>query len=86
VASFLGLVNWIDGVGVRPEATRVTKQPAQAGARSLPATCGAVHFSRQLRARGSAHGRRPNRGGRSIAIGREFQRRRSSGRLVAARR
>src|SRR5271155_1642386 len=37
VASFLGLVNWIDGVGVRPEATRVTKQPGEAGARSRPA-------------------------------------------------
>src|SRR5271170_1739020 len=30
VASFLGLVNWIDGVGVRPEATRVTKEPREA--------------------------------------------------------
>ena len=38
VASFLGLVNWIDGVGVRPEATRVTKRPAEPGARSRPAT------------------------------------------------
>jgi ABC-type Fe3+/spermidine/putrescine transport system ATPase subunit len=37
VASFLGLVNWIDGVGVRPEATRVTKQSAEAGARTRPA-------------------------------------------------
>jgi spermidine/putrescine transport system ATP-binding protein len=37
VASFLGLVNWIDGVGVRPEATRVTKQPAVPGSRSMPA-------------------------------------------------
>jgi len=37
VASFLGLVNWIDGVGVRPEATRVTKQPAEPGSRSMPA-------------------------------------------------
>lgn len=37
VASFLGLVNWIDGVGVRPEATRVTKQPADPGSRSMPA-------------------------------------------------
>ena len=37
VASFLGLINWIDGVGVRPEATRVTKQAAEPGSRSLPA-------------------------------------------------
>ena len=37
VAAFLGLVNWIDGVGVRPEATRVTKGPAETGARSMPA-------------------------------------------------
>jgi spermidine/putrescine transport system ATP-binding protein len=37
VASFLGLVNWIDGVGVRPEATRVTKQSADPGTRSKTA-------------------------------------------------
>ena len=37
VASFLGLINWIDGVGVRPEATRMTKQPAEPGARSRSA-------------------------------------------------
>jgi len=37
VASFLGLVNWIDGVGVRPEATRVSKQAAEPGSRSMPA-------------------------------------------------
>jgi spermidine/putrescine transport system ATP-binding protein len=37
VASFLGLVNWIDGVGVRPEATRVTKEPHEAGPRARPA-------------------------------------------------
>src|SRR6202158_637477 len=37
VASFLGLINWIDGVGVRPEATRVTKQAAEPGARTRPA-------------------------------------------------
>jgi len=27
VAGFLGGVNWIDGVGVRPEATRIAKEP-----------------------------------------------------------
>jgi spermidine/putrescine transport system ATP-binding protein len=37
VASFLGLINWIDGLGVRPEATRMTKQPAEPGARSRQA-------------------------------------------------
>ena len=37
VASFLGLINWIDGVGVRPEATRVTKQAPEPGARSRAA-------------------------------------------------
>ncbi len=35
VAGFLGAVNWIDGVGVRPECLRLSAQPV---ARSLPAT------------------------------------------------
>jgi ABC-type sulfate/molybdate transport systems ATPase subunit len=31
VASFLGAMNWIDGIGVRPEATRISRQaPANA--------------------------------------------------------
>jgi ABC-type Fe3+/spermidine/putrescine transport system ATPase subunit len=38
VASFLGAVNWIDGVGVRPEATRISYEPPANGARSTPAT------------------------------------------------
>jgi spermidine/putrescine transport system ATP-binding protein len=38
VASFLGALNWIDGVGVRPETTRVSKQPPEEGPRSRPAT------------------------------------------------
>lgn len=37
VASFLGTVNWINGVGIRPEATRISRdRPAQAP--SIPAT------------------------------------------------
>lgn len=38
VASFLGAVNWIDGVGVRPEATRISHELPRDGARSVPAT------------------------------------------------
>jgi spermidine/putrescine transport system ATP-binding protein len=38
VAGFLGSVNWINGVGVRPEATRIDKHPPDAGVRSLAAT------------------------------------------------
>ena len=38
VASFLGAVNWVDGVGVRPEATRVSHQPPSASIPSIPAT------------------------------------------------
>jgi ABC-type Fe3+/spermidine/putrescine transport system ATPase subunit len=33
VADFLGTVNWIDGIGVRPEATRITVDRPQNGAR-----------------------------------------------------
>ncbi|MDQ6760414.1 MAG: ABC transporter ATP-binding protein [Acidobacteriota bacterium] len=36
VATFLGGMNWIDGIGVRPEAIRVTRQPPSGVAR--PAT------------------------------------------------
>lgn len=38
VAQFLGAVNWIEKVGVRPEATRVTAEAAPSGAVSYPAT------------------------------------------------
>jgi ABC-type Fe3+/spermidine/putrescine transport system ATPase subunit len=38
VASFLGAVNWIEGVGVRPEATRISHQKPREDARCLPAT------------------------------------------------
>jgi ABC-type Fe3+/spermidine/putrescine transport system ATPase subunit len=38
VASFLGAVNWIGDVGVRPEAMRIERQPSSNGHRSRPAT------------------------------------------------
>ena len=38
VASFLGAVNWIGDIGVRPEATRIARSPVNTGARSQPAT------------------------------------------------
>jgi spermidine/putrescine transport system ATP-binding protein len=38
VASFLGAINWIGEIGVRPEATRITKRPPGEPARSRPAT------------------------------------------------
>ena len=38
VASFLGGLNWIDDVGVRPEATRIAKQNPDGAARSRAAT------------------------------------------------
>lgn len=37
VASFLGAVNWIGGVGVRPEAMRIAREPLANGHRSRPA-------------------------------------------------
>ena len=36
VAGFLGAVNWIDGIGVRPEATRISRTAT--GERCIPAT------------------------------------------------
>lgn len=38
VASFLGAINWIQGVGVRPEAMRISHQAPGDGARWRPAT------------------------------------------------
>jgi ABC-type Fe3+/spermidine/putrescine transport system ATPase subunit len=38
VAGFLGAVNWVDGVGVRPEATRITRAAPPADARAHAAT------------------------------------------------
>jgi ABC-type Fe3+/spermidine/putrescine transport system ATPase subunit len=48
VAGFLGEINWIDGVGVRPEATRVDCGPqvngAAEGVRSVPAVVDGTVF------------------------------------------
>jgi spermidine/putrescine transport system ATP-binding protein len=38
VAQFLGAMNWLDGFGLRPEATRITPHQPPAGARTIPAT------------------------------------------------
>lgn len=38
VASFLGALNWIDDIGVRPETTRIAKLAPVGGERSRPAT------------------------------------------------
>ncbi|MEO7145408.1 MAG: ABC transporter ATP-binding protein [Bryobacteraceae bacterium] len=38
VASFLGRINWIDGIGVRPEALHLTRGIPSAEMRSRPAT------------------------------------------------
>lgn len=45
VASFLGAVNWIDGFGVRPEATRIARgQAPAAAARVFPARVQSTTF------------------------------------------
>ncbi len=38
VAGFLGAVNWIGGVGLRPEVTRLSRTPPSNGGRFRPAT------------------------------------------------
>jgi ABC-type Fe3+/spermidine/putrescine transport system ATPase subunit len=38
VASFLGAMNWIDGIGVRPEATRISREPQSGPARPAVVT------------------------------------------------
>jgi spermidine/putrescine transport system ATP-binding protein len=50
VAEFLGAMNWIDGVGVRPEATRLARTAPDNGARSRPARIeGSVFLGNLLR-------------------------------------
>jgi spermidine/putrescine transport system ATP-binding protein len=44
VAGFLGQVNWIGGIGVRPEATRVAREAEPNGARSVPASVTGLVF------------------------------------------
>jgi len=44
VASFLGAVNWLDGVGIRPEATRVSRTAPANEERSLRATVDGTVF------------------------------------------
>lgn len=44
VADFLGAVNWIDGIGVRPEATRVSVERPMNGARIRAARISASTF------------------------------------------
>jgi ABC-type Fe3+/spermidine/putrescine transport system ATPase subunit len=38
VAGFLGAVNWIDGIGLRPEVTRISRTPPSNGGHHRPAT------------------------------------------------
>lgn len=44
VAGFLGSINWINGVGVRPEALRVTLTHTENGERSMPGVITASTF------------------------------------------
>jgi ABC-type Fe3+/spermidine/putrescine transport system ATPase subunit len=44
VAGFLGAINWIDGVGVRPEFTRVSRQAPASQARVVPAVVDNLTF------------------------------------------
>jgi spermidine/putrescine transport system ATP-binding protein len=55
VAGFLGAVNWIDGFGVRPEATEITAAAPPSGVRSVAATLvtsdflgNCIHFQTRL--------------------------------------
>jgi len=37
VAGFLGAVNWVEGIGVRPESTRISRTPPNGASRSVEA-------------------------------------------------
>jgi ABC-type Fe3+/spermidine/putrescine transport system ATPase subunit len=39
VAAFLGAMNWIDGIGVRPEATRISRDPSNGARRATVSRC-----------------------------------------------
>lgn len=38
VAQFLGAMNWLNGFGLRPEATRISTDPPPSGVHTIPAT------------------------------------------------
>ena len=44
VAEFLGDVNWLQGIGVRPEAIRVSRQPPSDAPHAAPATVETCSF------------------------------------------
>jgi ABC-type Fe3+/spermidine/putrescine transport system ATPase subunit len=44
VAAFLGEVNWVNGVGVRPESTRISRTVPAAGARAVTGTVETATF------------------------------------------
>ena len=53
VASFLGAMNWIDGIGVRPEATRIAREtPGNGARRGVVSRCvflgAAIHVEARL--------------------------------------
>ena len=61
VAGFLGAVNWVDGCGVRPELTRITREFRLPRRGAFPAQCGIGDVPRQPGARRD-HGSPPVNG------------------------
>ena len=57
-AGFLGAVNWMGPIGVRPEATRISRQKPDGGAKASAAVVeGATFFGSSVHVRCEAHER-----------------------------
>ena len=84
VAGFLGAVNWIDGAGVRPEATRISRGAPPAGSRAIVATVVESSVPGQLPARRGAAAIRGDGDGRGAADRRRLRSRRERATVVAA--
>ena len=70
VAGFLGAVNWIDGAGVRPEVTRISRGTPPAGSRAVAATVveclflgNCLHVNAELPSRATVTAEAPRTGG-----------------------
>ena len=70
VAGFLGAVNWMGPIGVRPEATRISRQKPDENAKGSAAIVEGRNVLRQFRPRRGEACERRDRDLRVFAVGR----------------
>ena len=85
VAGFLGAVNWLGPVGVRPEATRISRQKPGFGRARQRCRDPGRNVPGKLGTRRGEVDKRRNRGVRVLTVGTALRARRERSRLVASR-